>query len=62
MLYLLLQIAMAVDGIGLADGCRATARFIRAEFRELAGVFLVVVVLVDRRDARHRRWRGRASD
>jgi hypothetical protein len=46
MLYLLLQIAMAVDGIGIAEACRATARFIRAERRELAGVFLVVVALV----------------
>jgi hypothetical protein len=46
MLYLLLQIAMAVEGIGVADGFRATARFIRAEARELAGVFLVVVALV----------------
>jgi hypothetical protein len=45
-LYLLLQIAMAVDGVGLAQGCRAAARFIRDEFRELAGVFLVVVALV----------------
>jgi len=46
MLYLLLQIAMAVDGIGLGDACRAIARFIRAEFRELSGVFLVVLALV----------------
>jgi hypothetical protein len=45
-LYLLLQIAMAVEGVGLADGCRATVRFIRSEFRGLAGVFLVVVALV----------------
>ena len=45
-LYLLTQIAMAVDGVGGWDGCRETARFIRAEFRELAGVFTVVVVLV----------------
>ena len=44
--YLLLQIAMAVDGVGLRHGCRAAARFIRSEFRDLAGVFLVVVVLV----------------
>ncbi len=44
--YLLLQIAMAVDGVGLAQGCRAAIRFVRAEFRELAGVFLVVVALV----------------
>jgi len=46
LLYLLLQISMAVEGAGLADAVRATARFIRAEFRELAGVFVVVVVLV----------------
>ena len=45
MLYLLLQIAMAVEGVGLGDGCRATAQFIRSEFRELAGVFAVVVAL-----------------
>jgi hypothetical protein len=44
--YLLLQIAMAVDGVGLTQGCRAAMRFVRAEFRELAGVFLVVVALV----------------
>ena len=46
LLYLLLQVAMAIEGVGLGAGCRATARFIRAEFRDLAGVFLVVVVLV----------------
>jgi hypothetical protein len=46
MLYLLLQIAIAVEGVGVADGCRAAARFIRDEFRELAGVFGIVVVLV----------------
>ena len=46
MLYLLLQIAIAVEGVGVADGCRAAVRFIRAEFRELAGVFAIVVVLV----------------
>jgi hypothetical protein len=46
MLYLLLQIAIAVDGIGLSDAPRAVARFIRAEFRELSGVFLVVLALV----------------
>jgi hypothetical protein len=46
LVYLLLQIAMAVDGVGLADACRSAARFIRGEFRELAGVFLVVLALV----------------
>jgi hypothetical protein len=44
--YLLLQIAMAYDDLGLFDACRASARFVRAEFRRLAGVFLVVVALV----------------
>jgi hypothetical protein len=45
LLYLLLQVAIAVEGVGLMDACRATARFIRSEFRDLAGVVLVVVVL-----------------
>jgi hypothetical protein len=45
-LYLLLQIAMAVEAVGVAQGGRAVARFIRAEVREIAGVFLVVVALV----------------
>src|SRR5206468_535243 len=45
-LYLLLQIAMAVEGVGLGQAPRACARFIRAEFRDLAGVFLVVLALV----------------
>jgi hypothetical protein len=46
LVYLLLQIAMAVDGAGLADACRAAGRFIRSEFRDLAGVFVVVLGLV----------------
>jgi hypothetical protein len=46
LMYLLLQVAMAVEGVGLLDGCRAAARFIRSEFRDLAGVFLVLVGLV----------------
>ena len=44
--YLLLQITMAHDESGIADACRAVVRFVRAEFRDLAGVFLVVLVLV----------------
>src|SRR2546428_6088678 len=44
--YLLLQITMAHDESGITDACRAVARFVRAEFRDLAGVFLVVLVLV----------------
>jgi hypothetical protein len=46
LLYLLLQIAMAVEGVGLGEACPAAARFIRAEYRELAGVALVVLGLV----------------
>jgi hypothetical protein len=45
-LYLLMQIAIAVEGTGMSDAARALIRFIRAEFRELAGVFLIVLVLV----------------
>jgi len=45
-LYLLTQIAIAADDSGLTDAVRAVARFIRAEFRELALVFIVVVALV----------------
>ena len=44
--YLLLQIAIAVDDVGLFQACRAVARFVRSELRELAGVFGVILVLV----------------
>lgn len=44
-LYLLTQVAMAVEGVGVADGMRCVYRFVCAEFRELAGVFVVVLVL-----------------
>jgi hypothetical protein len=46
LLYLLMQIAMAVESIGMIDAFRAVVRFVRAEFRELAAVFVVVVALV----------------
>lgn len=45
-LYVLTQVAMAVEHAGVVEGIRAVARFIRAEFRELAAVFLVVAALV----------------
>jgi hypothetical protein len=45
-LYLLTQIAIAVDGGGVSEGIAAVARFIRSEFRQLAGVFGVVFALV----------------
>jgi hypothetical protein len=46
LLYLLTQIALAVDGKGVGDAVVSVGRFIRAEFRELAGVFAVVLALV----------------
>jgi hypothetical protein len=46
LVYLLLQIAMGVDGVGVTDACRAAGRFIRSEYRDLARVFVVVLGLV----------------
>jgi hypothetical protein len=46
LVYLLMQITMAAEGVGVAGASRAVARFIRAEFRQLALVFLVVFALV----------------
>jgi hypothetical protein len=46
LMYLLMQIAIAVDGSALTDAPLAVLRFIRAEFRELAAVFAVVFALV----------------
>lgn len=45
-IYLLTQIAMAAEDVGMTDGLRHVARFVRAEFRRVAGVFAVVLVLV----------------
>jgi hypothetical protein len=44
--YLLVQIAMAVENGGLVDATKAVARFARAEFRQLSGLFLVFLALV----------------
>ena len=44
--YLLVQIALAVEGGGLIEASRAVSRFIYAEFRELVSVVGVVLVLV----------------
>jgi hypothetical protein len=44
--YLLLQIVIAIEGVGLIAAVRATARFVLSEFRGLATVFLVVLALV----------------
>lgn len=46
LVYLLLQIATAAGATGFVDASRAVARFIRAEYRELSGVFIVVFGLV----------------
>jgi hypothetical protein len=46
LLYLLLQIATAADDLPFGQAVRAVARFIRAEFLELGGVFLVVFGMV----------------
>ena len=45
-LYLLTQIVIAVEGVSIGDALAALGRFIRAEFRELAGIFGVVLGLV----------------
>jgi hypothetical protein len=46
LVYLLLQIAIAVDDVGPLDAVRGVSRFIRAEFKELGGIFLVVLTMV----------------
>ena len=46
LLYLLTQVAVAVDDVGPADGFVAVLRFIRAAFRELLGVAGVVLAMV----------------
>jgi hypothetical protein len=46
LVYLLVQLAMAMEDLPLRRAWRAVVSFARAEFRDLAGVFLVVVVLV----------------
>jgi hypothetical protein len=46
LLYLLTQIAIAVDRVGPGDAARAVTRFVRAEFRELTGIFFLVLALV----------------
>jgi hypothetical protein len=44
--YLLMQIATAADDGGIREAARAVGRFVRDEFRELGGVFLVVFGMV----------------
>ncbi len=45
-LYLLMQIAMASGHETLLDAARETTRFIRAELRELGGIFIIVFGVV----------------
>ena len=46
LLYLLLQIATALDDLAFGQAVRAVVGFIRSEFLELGGVFLVVFAMV----------------
>jgi len=44
--YLLTQMAIAVENVGVREGTRKVAQFIRASIREVAGIFGVVLLLV----------------
>jgi len=46
LVYLLLQIVIAAEDLPLVEGFRAVARFVRREFRDLGGIFLVVLAIV----------------
>lgn len=46
LVYLLLQIATAAGHPGLGDAAREVARFVRAEFRELSGIFFIVFAMM----------------
>lgn len=45
-LYLLTQMAIAVEDLGVREAMRRVAHFIRASLREVAGIFGVVLLLV----------------
>jgi hypothetical protein len=44
--YLLLQIVMASEDLGLVPAVAEAGRFVRAEFRELAGMFGVILIVI----------------
>ena len=44
--YLLTQMAIAVEDVGVRDGVRKVIQFVRASIREVAGIFGVVLLLV----------------
>jgi hypothetical protein len=46
LVYLLLQMAIAVEGVRLLDATRVVARFARAEARSLGGIFVIVLGMV----------------
>jgi hypothetical protein len=46
LVYLLLQIAIAIEDVGPVGAARAVWRFARSEFRPLSALFLVVLALV----------------
>jgi hypothetical protein len=46
LVYLVLQIAIAMEDVGVGRAARRVIGFIRAEYRELGGVFLVVLAMV----------------
>jgi hypothetical protein len=46
LVYLLLQIAIAAEDIGVMDACRVVSRLIRSRFRDLGGIFLIVLVML----------------
>jgi hypothetical protein len=45
-LYLLTQMAIAVEDVGVRDAMRRVAQFIRTSLREVVGIFGVVLLLV----------------
>ena len=45
-LYLMIQIVMAVDDVGLRTALATVVRFLRSSVREVAGIFGIVLVLV----------------
>jgi hypothetical protein len=46
LIYLVLQIAIAMEDVGVGRAARRVIGFIRAEYRQLGGVFLVVLAMV----------------
>jgi hypothetical protein len=46
LVYLLIQIAMAADNLGLSDAFRAVGRFVRGEISMLSRMFLIILALV----------------